>query len=180
MVRLALALAFPEPRWLGRAWLVPGAWLAVVAGERRWRLFGLAFVAAVVFRLVSLRFLLNMPHTAGAISGWLALSFYSALYPAAWAWICGGWLRDGLSKLQWPWFRRLGFGLFAAAVWVGSEMLQARVLGGYPWNFLGVSQFENLPLIQIASVAGVYGVSFLVVWYAGRASAERFQRPSSE
>ncbi|MBT3914177.1 MAG: apolipoprotein N-acyltransferase [Verrucomicrobia bacterium] len=164
MVGLALALAFPEPRWLGLAWLVPGAWLAVVAGEQRWRLFGLAFVAAVVFRLVSLRFLLNMPHTAGAISGWLALSFYSALYPAAWAWICGGWLRDGLSKLQWPWFRRLGFGLFAAAAWVGSEMLQARVLGGYPWNFLGVSQFENLPLIQIASVAGVYGVSFLVVW----------------
>ena len=164
MVGLALALAFPEPRWLGLAWLVPGAWLAVVAGERRWRLFGLAFVAAVVFRLVSLRFLLNMPHTAGAISGWLALSFYSALYPAAWAWICGGWLRDGLSKLQWPWFRRLGFGLYAAAAWVGSEMLQARVLGGYPWNFLGVSQFENLPLIQIASVAGVYGVSFLVVW----------------
>jgi apolipoprotein N-acyltransferase len=164
MVGLTLALAFPEPRWLGLAWLVPGAWLAVVAGERRWRLFGLAFVAAVVFRLVSLRFLLNMPHTAGAISGWLALSFYSALYPAAWAWICGGWLRDGLSKLQWPWFRRLGFGLFAAAAWVGSEMLQARVLGGYPWNFLGVSQFENLPLIQIASVAGVYGVSFFVVW----------------
>jgi len=164
MVGLALALAFPEPRWLALAWLVPGAWLAVVAGEQRWRLFGLAFVAAVVFRLVSLRFLLNMPHTAGAISGWLALSFYSALYPVAWAWLCGGWLRDGLTKLQWPWFRRLGFGLYAAAAWVGLEMLQARVLGGYPWNFLGVSQFENLPLIQIASVAGVYGVSFFVVW----------------
>ena len=96
-----MALAFPEPRWLGLAWLVPGAWLAVVAGERRWRLFGLAFVAALVFRLVSLRFLLNMPHAAGAIAGWLALSFYSALYPAAWAWLCGGWLRDGLAKLEW-------------------------------------------------------------------------------
>ena len=70
----------------------------------------------------------------------------------------------GLAKLEWPWFRRLGFGLFAAAAWVGLEMVQARLLGGYPWNFLGVSQFENLPLIQIASVAGVYGVSFLVVW----------------
>ena len=69
-----MALAFPEPRWVGFAWLAPGAWLAVVAGERRWRLFGLAFVAALVFRLVSLRFLLNMPHMAGAIAGWLALS----------------------------------------------------------------------------------------------------------
>ena len=43
-------------------------------------------------------------------------------------------------------------------------MVQARLLGGYPWNFLGVSQFENSALIQIASVTGVYGVSFLVVW----------------
>ena len=161
---LALALAFPEPRWLGFAWLVPGAWLAVVAGERRWRLFGLAFVAALVFRLVSLRFLLNIPHAAGAVGGWLALSLYSALYPAAWMWFCGGWLRDGLAKLEWPWFRRLGFGLFAAAAWVALEMVQARLLGGYPWNLLGVSQFENLALIQVASMTGVYGVSFLVVW----------------
>ncbi|MAE31601.1 MAG: apolipoprotein N-acyltransferase [Verrucomicrobiales bacterium] len=164
LVGLALAMAFPEPRWFGLAWLVPGVWLAVVAGERRWRLFGLAFVAALVFRLVSLRFLLAMPHTAGAISGWLALSFYSALYPAVWGWFCGGWLRDGLAKLEWPWFRRLGFGLFAAAAWVALEMVQARLLGGYPWNFLGVSQFENLPLIQVASITGVYGVSFLVAW----------------
>jgi apolipoprotein N-acyltransferase len=164
LVGLALAMAFPEPRWLGLAWLVPGAWLAVVAGERRWRLFGLAFVAALVFRLVSLRFLLNMPHAVGAITGWLALSFYSALYPAAWAWLCGGWMRRGLAKLEWTWFRRLAFGLFAAAAWVALEMVQARLLGGYPWNFLGVSQFENLPLIQIAAVTGVYGVSFLVVW----------------
>ena len=164
LVGLAMALAFPEPRWVVFAWLVPGAWLAVVAGEKGWRLFGLAFVAALVFRLVSLRFLLNMPHMAGAIAGWLALSLYSALYPAAWLWLCGRSLRDGLAKLQWPWFRRLGFGLFAAATWVAFEMLQARLLGGYPWNFLGVSQFENFALIQIASLTGVYGVSFLVVW----------------
>ena len=51
-----------------------------------------------------------------------------------------------------------------SALWVGIEMFQARLLGGYPWNFLGVTQFENKPLIQIASVTGVYGVSFLIVW----------------
>ena len=149
---------------MGLAWLVPGAWLAALAGELRWRLFGLAFIAALVFRLVSLRFLLAMPHTVGAVSGWLTLSMYSALYPAIWAWLCGGWLKVGLFKLKWAWFHRLGFGLFAAATWVALEMVQARLLGGYPWNFLGVSQFECLPLIQIASLTGVYGVSFIVVW----------------
>ena len=44
-------------------------------------------------------------------------------------------------------------------------MFQARALGGYPWNFFWVSQFENNPLIQIA-FTGVYGVSFLIVWFS--------------
>jgi apolipoprotein N-acyltransferase len=44
------------------------------------------------------------------------------------------------------------------------EMLMARLLGGFPWNLIGVSQYQMLPLIQIASVTGVYGISFLVVW----------------
>ena len=166
LVGLAWALAYPEPRWSVFAWLVPGCLLSVVSGREGWRLFGLAFLAALVFRLVSLRFLLNIPHTGGAIGGWLALSVYAALFSAAWAWICGVWFRCGLADQNWPWIKRFCFGLFAAAVWVGIEMFQARALGGYPWNFLGVTQFENNPLIQIAAFTGVYGVSFLIVWFS--------------
>jgi apolipoprotein N-acyltransferase len=54
--------------------------------------------------------------------------------------------------------------LAGAAVWVALEMIQAHALGGFPWNLIGVSQYQMTPLIQIASVTGVYGVSFLVVW----------------
>jgi apolipoprotein N-acyltransferase len=45
-------------------------------------------------------------------------------------------------------------------------MIQARFLSGFPWNLLGASQYRMLPLIQIASVAGIYGVSFVVVWFS--------------
>jgi apolipoprotein N-acyltransferase len=45
-------------------------------------------------------------------------------------------------------------------------MIRARFLSGFPWNLLGVSQGKLVPLIQIASVAGVYGVSFLVAWFS--------------
>ena len=31
-------------------------------------------------------------------------------------------------------------------------------------NLLGSSQYKIVPLIQIASVTGIHGVSFLVVW----------------
>ena len=164
MLGLAWALAFPEPRWSGLAWIVPGSLLALVSGTNGWHLFRLAFLAALIFRLISLRFLLNIPHISGAYSGWLALSLYSAFFPAIWVSVSGTWFRNGLIKEHLPWFKRFGFGLFVAALWVGIEMIQARLFGGYPWNFLGVTQFENKPLIQIASITGVYGVSFLIVW----------------
>ena len=42
----------------------------------------------------------------------------------------------------------------------------ARFLTGFPWNLLGSSQYRMTPLIQIASVTGIYGVSFLMVWFS--------------
>jgi len=51
-----------------------------------------------------------------------------------------------------------------AALWVALEMIVARLFTGFPWNLLGASQYQVLPLIQIASLTGIYGVSFLVVW----------------
>jgi apolipoprotein N-acyltransferase len=47
---------------------------------------------------------------------------------------------------------------------VALEMVRGRLFSGFPWNPLGASQYQLVPLIQIASVTGVYGVSFLVVW----------------
>ncbi|MEJ0089810.1 MAG: hypothetical protein WDM80_08720 [Limisphaerales bacterium] len=52
----------------------------------------------------------------------------------------------------------------------------------FPWNLLGTSQYQLTPLIQIASVTDVYGVSFLVVWVSlAMFSAVRaiFSKPSS-
>src|SRR4030095_16817916 len=45
-------------------------------------------------------------------------------------------------------------------------MIQARLFTGFPWNFLGASQYRMLPIIQVSSYTGVYGVSFLAVWFS--------------
>ena len=63
-----------------------------------------------------------------------------------------------------PWGRRAGLLVALAASWVVLEWLRAHLLTGFPWAPLGMSQWKQLPLIQIASVTGVYGVSFLVCW----------------
>lgn len=48
-------------------------------------------------------------------------------------------------------------------LWVSLEFARSFFLTGFPWASLGYSQYRILPLIQIADLTGVYGVSFLVV-----------------
>ena len=57
--------------------------------------------------------------------------------------------------------------LGAASLWVSIEFLHqiiAFYLFSFPWFVLGYSQFENLALIQISSITGAYGVSFIIVF----------------
>ena len=50
-----------------------------------------------------------------------------------------------------------------AFLWVGMEFSRTGTDLAFPWNFLGHSQVAHLPLIQVADIAGVYAVSFLVI-----------------
>jgi apolipoprotein N-acyltransferase len=56
-------------------------------------------------------------------------------------------------------------GLFFAPIgWVAGECLRGFMLGGFPWVPLGNSQVRVLPIAQLASVLGVYGLSALVAY----------------
>ncbi len=54
-----------------------------------------------------------------------------------------------------------------SAAWVVSEFGRGYLFGGFPWALLGYSQAEVLPVAQLASVFGVYGISFLIVLVNG-------------
>jgi apolipoprotein N-acyltransferase len=80
-----------------------------------------------------------------------------------------------------PLAKRVVWALGCAAAWVALEMLLARLFTGFPWNLLGVSQYQILPVIQIASWTGVYGVSFLIAWFSvslGGAALTLMARPT--
>ncbi len=53
--------------------------------------------------------------------------------------------------------------LLLPSLWVGLEFIRGRAFTGFGWGILGYSQSQNLPIIQIADITGVYGISFLVV-----------------
>ncbi len=48
--------------------------------------------------------------------------------------------------------------LWGPLFWVAAEYLRGYLLSGFPWNTLASSQATFLPLIQMASVTGAYGV----------------------
>jgi apolipoprotein N-acyltransferase len=81
-----------------------------------------------------------------AYLSWILLSLYLSLYIAVFCLFLS--------------FTNL---LIAPFLWVTFEFARAHFLSGFPWVLIGHSQFKNIPLIQISSLTGVYGVSFLVV-----------------
>jgi apolipoprotein N-acyltransferase len=173
---LALALAFPHPGWAGLAWIAPGILFFCARQARPAAAFRMGYFAGVVHYLVSLVWLRLMPFPAGAYAAWISLSLYQALFWGAWTYGVAVWSGRGDAGAAAGWVGHLeawaakGWGgrmsemVRAAAWWVGLEYLRGWLFSGFPWNFLGVTQWRNAPLLQIASVAGVYGVSFLVAW----------------
>ena len=57
--------------------------------------------------------------------------------------------------------RGLGF-LVLPAAWPLFDWLRSLGFLGYPWGMLGTSQYPVIPLIQTASVTGVWGVTLVV------------------
>ena len=52
--------------------------------------------------------------------------------------------------------------LIIPAAWIGFDFLRSQGFLGYPWALLGVSQYSFIPMIQMASVTGVWGISFVL------------------
>jgi apolipoprotein N-acyltransferase len=56
--------------------------------------------------------------------------------------------------------------LIFPAAWIALEFLASRLNPYGTWGALGYTQYGNLPLIQLASVTGIWGIGFLIVWSA--------------
>ena len=47
-------------------------------------------------------------------------------------------------------------------LWVAVELARTRITG-FPWDLLGITQVDNIPLARIATVTGVYGISLEIM-----------------
>lgn len=101
--------------------------------------------------------------------GQAGLSLWCALFWALFAFLSASvWRRVPARGTAGASASRLAAVLLADPVlWMGCEFLRGWLFSGFAWNFLGVSQAENLPVLQVAAWFGVYGVSGAVMLVNG-------------
>ena len=113
---------------------------------------GLTFFGGLIYWIVLLYPFANIFVT---VLGYAALVAYAALYFAVFS----------LTVHQLPRKSGMSFIFPAALFWTGLEWIRSWLLTGFPWGSMGYSQWNNHAAIQISSITGVYGVSFVIVLF---------------
>ncbi|HEY7165525.1 MAG TPA: apolipoprotein N-acyltransferase [Candidatus Binatia bacterium] len=146
-----LTCAVPGPDF---GWL---AWIAIVP-------LIIACEDAGVLAAAGLGFLFGMASNVGIyrwlfeVNGFrthhfLILSTYFSLYPLAWC--------AGISFFK---RHRLSLIFAAPAFWITLDCIRAHAgFMAFPWGTLAQTQHKNLAILQVATIAGEYGITFLVV-----------------
>jgi len=129
-----------------------------LAPATAWQGFLLGYASGIVWYLGSCYWVYHVMHLYGgldvATSAVLLLLFslYLGLYHGLF-----GLLLALIAA------RRNGFSLralvFTPFLWVAVELARTYITG-FPWDLLGTTQIDNIPMARIATVTGVYGLSF--------------------
>jgi apolipoprotein N-acyltransferase len=169
---LLVTAIFPrlELPWLAWICLLPVLLLVPYSGPAR--LFRLFWLAGAIFSAGNLYWIVHVIEHYTAV-GMLASTGVVALLCLAMGLFWGGF-----GALTGFLVRRLGSGpalVLAPFVWLLAEY--GRNIVHFPWCLLGYSQYASLRLAQAASLAGVYGLSWLIVAVnAGLAAAILLRR----
>lgn len=152
----AWAIASPrsgEPSWwlqllslAGLAWLLERSRSTITAGLLAW-LFALSWIAGSVWWLFISMHTYGGVHWFPAALGVFGLALFLASY-------------HGLAAAAYHRLRRAHPAMRAflfAALWLGAELLRARLFTGFPWAASGYAHVDG-PLAGLASWIGVYGI----------------------
>jgi apolipoprotein N-acyltransferase len=141
------------------SWISVGILLIVLFGATPRVAFGCGFLHALFFTLTSVPWIATVLAEHGGLSaagGWGIL----LLIAATWGLLTGSfaWIVNRL------WQRSMVLACIGAPfVWVAFEFARAHLPEiSFPWNLLGYPASANLGLLQITTITGIYGLSFLV------------------
>ncbi len=158
---LLLTGSFPKFNWYFFAWIAFVPLFCSIRNKGSGPSFKLGFLAGMAHYITLLYWIAGVMKTYGHLSipvSWsilLLLVIYLSLYLASFAAIVSSIKNRSNHSPAWVWL--------APFLWVGLEYIRATFLSGFPWENLGYSQYNLLPLIQISDILGVYGLSALIM-----------------
>jgi len=154
-----LILSFPNFNLEFLAWFALVPLFYSIEGKGLYHSFKLGFFTGFVSFLGILYWIIVAVHTYGNVpfilSGLilLLLVIYLSLFTGAFTFLTRLiQTRSGIQTI-----------LFTPILWVALEYLRSFLLTGFPWAYLGHTQYLNLPFIQMADITGVYGLSFVIL-----------------
>ena len=148
--------------------------VTLASRERRasWRVSLLGVVAGFVYFTGTLYWIGGVMAAFGNLQPVVAyglmclLALHLSLFVGLFAWLlCLAMRRFGVTGVW-----------LAPGLWVASEWLRAWLGWGFPWVLLGSSQATVVPVVQLASVTGVYGLSALLTLTSAAAAALALNR----
>jgi apolipoprotein N-acyltransferase len=158
----ALSLSFTGYYLSIFSWICIAILMVVLFGARPWVAFGCGFLHALFFVATSVPWIAEVLAVHGGLSeagGWGVLLLIASI----WGMLIGtfAWMVQRLAR------RSVGLASIAAPfVWVTFEFVRARLPEiSFPWNLLGYPAAANLGIVQVTTVTGIYGVSFLVAGF---------------
>lgn len=153
---LLLAAAFPKLDLSWCAWFALLPLLMAIREVTPGQGFRLAITAGLAHYSALLYWLVHTMHTYGYLPIYqsvIILIVMATILSVFWG--CLGWFSAATIKTP----NKLW--LFPV-VWTALEYMRSFIFTGFPWGFLGHSQYKHLFVIQISDIIGVYGISFLI------------------
>ncbi len=149
-------LALPPVGWSLLAWVGPIPWLLLVSREKLpgRRPYRALWLGGLLFWLLAVHWI-RLAHPLNYLS-WLALAAYLGVYLPTFV----ATARVGVHRL------RLPLWLVAPVVWTGLDWFRGHLLTGFLMGSLAHTQVKQTSVIQIADLAGEYGVTFLILLVA--------------
>ncbi len=149
--------------------LYPIAWIAIVPllmalqGKNLKSSFLIGLLTGFVYFAGTMYWVFNSMYSYGNIPAGLCVLFVILLCTilGAYVGLFSLLYRYVSSKSPVPAF------ITVPVIWVSLEFVRTYAFSGLPWSSLGYSQYKFLPLIQIADITGIYGVSFIVAAFNG-------------
>ncbi len=129
-----------------------------LAPATAWQGFLLGYASGIIWYLGSCSWIFHVMHVYGGIG--TAMSVLLLVMFALYLGLYHGLFGLLLALIA---ARRNGFSLralvFTPFLWVAVELARTYITS-FPWDLLGTTQIDNIPLSRVATVTGVYGLSF--------------------